>query len=122
MNTLSLPVLSAERFMAQALLRGAVAAVVGMAWALAAGAGGAGAVAGGMASAVVPKAAARVLITQAARENLMRKTGSFCGLATMLAQLGVRGRNATQGLQLSPGVAGDCKTFRRNAGPCPAPG
>ncbi|OYU12297.1 MAG: hypothetical protein CFE38_07380 [Comamonadaceae bacterium PBBC1] len=38
MNTLSLPVLSAERFMAQALLRGAVAGVVGMAWALVAGA------------------------------------------------------------------------------------
>ena len=38
MNTLSLPVPSAERFMAQAVLRGAVAGVVGMAWALVAGA------------------------------------------------------------------------------------
>ena len=38
MNTLSLPIPSAERFMAQGVLRGAVAGVVGMAWALVAGA------------------------------------------------------------------------------------
>lgn len=38
MNTLSFPVLCTERFMAQGVLRGAVAGVVGMAWALAAGA------------------------------------------------------------------------------------